>query len=232
MAAQGGLDRYRSAAELRARVRCGGWAFPLKWQRGALADFTGTCSTSEPRTLIEPFGGAGQRGIFERDAVRIEDSSGRVIAERDNPRSQFGKLSRNFRWDDLDLLYFAGYALWGYLNAPFLFADPRYEAREIDPWVEQGETWRGLEVSFPDDVPAHSKQQRYYFDERGLLKRNDYTAEVFGGWAKAAHYCWEHREMDGLVVPSRRKALPRRGNGKPVTQVALVSIAIDDLQLQ
>jgi hypothetical protein len=29
--------------------------------------------------------------------------------------------------------------------------------------------------------------------------RHDYTAEVFGGWAKAAHYYFDHREFGGLV---------------------------------
>jgi hypothetical protein len=231
IAAQGGLERYRSAGRIRARVRCGGWAFALKRQRGALGEFIGTVSIGEPRTVIEPYGGAGCRGVFERGTVRIEDSSGAVLARRDDPRPLFRKFGRNLRWDDLDLLYFGGYALWGYLNTPFVFADPAFEVREIDPWTEHGETWRGLEVRFPADVPAHSELQRFYFDERGILRRNDYTAEVFGNWAKAAHYCWEHRLMDGLVVPSRRKALPRRRNGKPVSWWTMVSIAIDDVEL-
>jgi hypothetical protein len=232
IAAHGGLERYRSASQIRVRVRCGGWAFALKWQRGALADFTGTVSTGEPRVVLEPFDGAERRGILEQGTVRIEDSSGEVVARRDDPRPAFRKLRRNLWWDDLDLLYFSAYALWGYINAPFMLTHPGFEITETDPWVEGDESWRGLEVSFPANLPAHSRVQRYYFDERGLLRRNDYTAEVFGNWAKAAHYCYEHRELDGLVVPTRRKAMPRAGNGKPRKQVTLVSIAIDDLELQ
>ena len=59
--------------------------------------------------------------------------------------------------------------------------------------------------------------------ERGLLRRNDYTAEVFGSWAKATHYCWDHESFDGLVVPTRRKALLKRPNGKPIPRPAVVS---------
>ena len=156
--------------------------------------------------MIEPFGGAGHRGVFERGTVRIEDSSGAVVARRDDPRPMFAKPSRIFHWDDLDQLYFGGYALWGYLNAPFVFADPRYEAREVEPWVEHGETWRGLEVSFPDDVPAHSKLQRFYFDERGCCGATTTRPRSSAVGRKAAHYCWDHQRdgRPGRAEPPRR----------------------------
>jgi hypothetical protein len=228
--AQGG-DAYEAASELTARVQCGGWAFPLRFKRGAFSDFTGTVSTSEPRVVISPYPEPGRRGVFDRGAVRIETDEGEVIAERSDPRPAFGSFRRNIWWDDLDLMYFGGYALWGYLNAPFMLRRPGFELEETEPWREDGETWRGLRVRFPDDVPAHSREQLYYFDERGLIRRNDYTAEVFGSWAKATHYCWDHERFDGLVVPTRRKAMPRRGNGKAVRRVTVVSLAITDVAL-
>jgi hypothetical protein len=229
--AQGG-SAYDSAREITARVRCGGLAFPLRFKRGALADFTGTVSTAEPRAVLSPYPGPGRRGVFERGAVRIETDAGEVVAERSDPRPEFRKLRRKIWWDHLDLLYFGAYALWGYLNAPFVLRRPGFELEEIEPWKENGESWRGLRVSFPDEIPVHSREQRYYFDDRGLIRRNDYTAEVFGSWAKATHYCWDHETFDGLVVPTRRKAMPRRRSGKPVRQMALVSIAIDDVAPQ
>jgi hypothetical protein len=210
-------------------VGCGGWAFPLKWQRNALADFTGTVSTSEPHVVIAPYGGPGRRGVLEGGAVRIETGAGEVIASRADPRPCFRRLRRQLWWDDLDLLYFACYALWGYTNAPFMFRRPGFEIAEAEPWREDGEAWRALQVRFPEDLPAHSREQTFYFDDRGLLRRNDYTAEVFGSWAKAAHYCWEHETFAGVSVPTRRAAMPRRRNGKPLTAVKLVTIAIDDV---
>ena len=226
-----GASAYAGAHEITARVRCGGLAFPLRFKRGALADFTGTVSTSDPRAVLAPYPQPGRRGLFERGAVRIETDAGEVIAERPDPRPEFRKLRRNLWWDDLDLLYFGAYALWGYLNAPFMFGRPGFELEEIEPWIEDGESWRGLRVSFPEDVPAHSREQRYYFDDRGLIRRNDYTAEVFGSWAKAAHYCWNHHDFDGLVVPTRRKAMARAPRGRPVRQMVMVSIAIDNVAL-
>jgi hypothetical protein len=224
-----GASAYDGAAEITARVRCGGWALPMRFKRGAFSDFTGTVSTSEPRAVFSPHPGPGRRGVFDRGAVRIETDSGDALAERSNPRPAFRSFRHNIWWDDLDLMYFGGYALWGYLNAPFMLRLPGFEVEETEPWREDGETWRGLRVRFPDDFPSHSREQLYYFDERGLLRRNDYTAEVFGSWARATHYCWGHERFDGLVVPTRRRAMPRRGNGKPVRQVAVVTLAIDDV---
>jgi hypothetical protein len=229
--AHGGLDRYRSANEISARVRCGGWAFVMRFQRGALADFTGTVSTSEPRAVLSPYPKPGQQGVLEGEKVRIESSEGETLAERDRPREAFRSFRRNVWWDDLDLLYFAGYALWGYLSAPFVFTNPGFEVQEVEPWREDAESWRGLRVLFPESIPAHSREQLYYFDGNGLIRRNDYTAEVFSSWAKAAHYCWDHESFSGLVVPTRRKAMPRRRNGRPLTGVTVVWLQFGDVKL-
>jgi hypothetical protein len=222
---------YGAAAAVTAHVRCGGWAFPMRFKRGALSDFTGKVSTKEPHVTVSPYPEQGRRGVFDHGAVRIETDEGELIAQRTDPRPEFRRFRRNVWWDDLDLLYFGGYALWGYVNAPFMFRRAGFEVSEAEPWREDGETWRALRVRFPDDVPAHSREQVYYFDDQGLLRRNDYTAEVFGGWAKAAHYCWDHERFDGLVVPTRRRALVRRRNGKPVRRAAVVTIAIADVTL-
>lgn len=222
---------FDAATEVTAHVRCGGVALPMRFQRKAFADFIGTVSTREPRVTVSPFPKAGRRGVFDRGGVRIETDAGDLVEERSSPRPEFSRIRRNLWWDDLDALYFGGYALWGYINAPFVLRREGFEISEADPWREDGEVWRGLRVRFPDDVPAHSREQRYYFDDRGLLRRNDYTAEVFGGWAKATHYCWDHERFDGVVVPTRRRAMARRRNGKAVRAFALVSIAVSDVAL-
>jgi hypothetical protein len=152
-----------------------------------------------------------------------------LLSERTDPRAAFGGR-RNLWWDDLDLLYFGGYALWGYVVAPFIFARDEYAIEEEEPWQEDGETWEGIRVIFPDDVPAHSRVQSYWFGPDGLIRRNDYTAEVFGGWAKAAHYCWDYREFSGFMVSTRRRAMPRGPGRRPLRRIAVVTIAIDDVR--
>lgn len=203
----------------------------MRFQRWALADFTGTVSTTEPHTVLSPYPKAGQRGVFERDRVRIETDDGELVAERENPRAAFRGLRHSIWWDELDLLHFAGYALWNYMSAPFMFTRPGFRLEELDPWEENGERWRRLHVVFPDDIPTHSREQDFYFDEGGLLRRLDYTAEVFGSWAKAAHYCWDHESFSGLVVPTRRLAIPRKRNGRPRKRVKIVSLRFGDVTL-
>ena len=90
-------------------------------------------------------------------------------------------------WSDLQLAYFAGYAMWTYLNTPFLLARPGVESEEGDPWQESGETWRRLNVRFPADIATHSTEQSFYFDQQGLLRRQDYNVEIDGGTVRVTY---------------------------------------------
>jgi hypothetical protein len=155
------------------------------------------------------------RGVFERDEVRIETESGEVTARRTHSSKA---ARRRWIWDDLDVLYFFGYALWNYSLSPYLLARPGFECTEIPPWREpDGQLWRRLEVIYPPDIPTHSRQQTFYFDEKGLLRRLDYMAEVFGDFTRAAHYCYDHKEFEGLVFPTHRRVFWRRRSGAPMT---------------
>jgi hypothetical protein len=192
-------------------------------------------STKDPRTIYEPYPAPGRRGVFEGDRVRIETTSGELVEERGGARSHFrGRpgLRRKLWWDHLDLLYFAGYALWNYMAAPFAFTGPGFEVSEGEPWDEAGERWRRLDVDFPPGFPTHSAQQSFYYDAEGLLRRQDYTAEAFGGWAKAVHLCDAHREFDGLVVPTRRRVHPKLPSGKPFRPLTLVWLDVERVELR
>ena len=225
--AHGGLARFEATERIAADLRVSGWALAMRFQRGKLADYTGTVSTREPHAVLDPYPAPGKRGVFDRHDVRIESADGAVLEERKGAR-RFYRGRRYLWWDDLDLLYFAAYALWGYIGAPFIFTRPGYEVEEIESWREGDEEWRGLRVRFPEDVPAHSREQSFYFGPDGLIRRNDYTAEVFGGFAKAAHYCWDYREFDGFMISTRRRAMPRGPGNRPLRAIAVVAIAIDD----
>jgi len=142
--------------------------------------------------------------------VRIESDQGSVIRERSDPRRDLHSPRRLLRWDQLDLLYFGGSALWTYMATPFVFTEPGFDVQAGEPWPERGEQWRTLSVTFPADFHTHSRQQVFYVGDDGLIRRHDYTAEEFGHWAKSAHYWLDHQTFDGLVIPKQRRVFPRR----------------------
>jgi hypothetical protein len=211
-------------------VRSGGFALTAKARPKTFSAFEARINTREPRVVFPAWPEPGVRSVFDRDGVRVEhESDGRIVAERRDPRASFHGLL-TVRWDRLRLLYFAGYALWGYLTQPFLFAMPGFESREIEPWEENGETWRRLAVTFPAGIPAHSREQVYYFDSELRLRRNDYTAEVLGRWAKGAHYSDEHRESGGLLFPTRRRVYPRKRSNRPRSFPTLVWLDFESVE--
>jgi len=163
--------------------------------------------------------------------VSITDADGRVLRDRKDPAAAFRRVRRKLFWDDLDALYFGGYALWNYLNLPFLLTRPGFALTEVEPWNENGHKWRRLHAVFPDLVPSHCREQTLYFDSKGLVVRHDYTAEVFGQWARAAHYSSNFGEFGGILVPTTRRVFPRQASGKPLRLVTLVSIDIDHVEM-
>lgn len=171
------------------------------------------------------------QGTFEGNAVRINSQDGQLIAERTSPWHFFKKLRRKIFWDNLDVLYFGGYALWNYLNFPFLLLRPDIVVKEIEPWIEGREKLRRLHVVFPEGFPTHSTEQVFYLTSDGLLVRHDYTAEVFGQWAKAVHYSMDHKEFGGFIFPTKRRVFPRQKSGQPLRMITLVSIDIDDVRV-
>jgi hypothetical protein len=134
-----------------------------------------------------------------------------VVEERSEPRAAFAGHERSTPWDRLHLTYFIGYAIWNYLTAPFLFTRPGFTTRELEEHIENGETWRVVEVTYPDNVPAHTKVQKIYFDHSFMLKRLDYITDVLGG--VATHYCYDPKTVDGIVIPTLRRVVRRTPEG-------------------
>lgn len=221
--AYGGEERWRTASAVEATLSAGGLAFRLKWQR-PLQLLHVRAAVARPHSELRPIDRAGHTGILDGLSVRIEDAAGNVIASREDPRGQFPYGRRLFRWDSLDQTYFSGYATWNYLTLPALLLRDDIEWSEPAPGM--------LEARFPLHLPTHSQQQRFHFDsETGLLRQHDYTAEVFGGWAKAAHVILEHGSWNGMPFPSRRRVTPRGPSGRPLPGPTLVWIEVHEWRL-
>jgi hypothetical protein len=232
--AHGGLERWRAARTITAAARSGGLLIRTRVPGTRFADYEITVDVGDERAVFDPFPERGQRGVFDHGAVRIEREGGGVLAERADPRPEFSGrsgLRRNFRWDALDSVYFAGYAMWNYLNTPYLLTREDVEVRTGDPWNQDGERWRRLEVTFPDGLDTHSREQAFYFDDRGMLRRHDYVAEPVGGWAHGAHHCADHVEAGGLTFPTRRWVRPIGPANRSLPFPTMVWIRLSEIRV-
>ena len=48
--------------------------------------------------------------------------------------------------------------MWTYHAVPFVFGEPGYEARDVAPIEDEGETLRGVAVRFPEVVHSHTSR--------------------------------------------------------------------------
>ena len=227
--AHGGRESWRASPELVAQVSAGGLAVAAKLQRSGLHDLEARIATDRQRVVFTPYPRRGHRGVFESGAVRIEAADGSVIHQRSQPRDDLRSPRRLLRWDHLDLLYFGASSLWTYMATPFIFTETGFDVAARDQWVEHGQVWRRLAITFPADVHTHSRQQVFYVGDDGLIRRHDYTAEEFGSWAKSAHYWSDHTAFDGLIVPRKRRVLLRHSDGRSLSHPLLVWIDVHDV---
>jgi hypothetical protein len=230
--AHGGGELWAGAEAVEVELSAGGFAFATKLQGAAVRATRIRVSTRRQHVVLEDFPREGRRGVFDGDgSVRIETVDGEPLQTRADARRAFADLRHKLWWDKLDILYFSGYAIWTYLAAPFVFALDGYELAPLGQWTERGETWERIGVRFPETIHTHSRDQVFYVDERGWIRRHDYTAEPFGEWAKAVHYSTDHKRFDGLLVPTRRRVYPRRADNRPRAHPRLVWIDLSDAKV-
>lgn len=230
IAGHGGLDHWQRVASLALRVRIGGHILATRLASPRTRTLDVIVDTRRVHAVLRPFPRPGLIGVFDASQIRIETEAGAVVAARDVPADPAARRPSRLLWNDLDVLYFLGYALWNYAVTPFVFTWPGFATREDEPWEEaSGVVWRRLNVTFPTSVPTHCREQAFYFDDRGWLRRLDYTADVFGAIARGAHYCHDHRDFGGLVFPTHRIVWPRRRSGRPLTLVSVMEGWIDEV---
>jgi hypothetical protein len=226
IAFHGGSAMWQRLVAIEATLDVDGFLFttkrikPLRQQRVA-------ASTTEARFTFFDWPRPGLRGEWLGDeCVRIVSDAGAVVAERHRPRQAFRGLRRELWWDDLDFLYFAGYATWNYLTTPFLFLRPGFTFAELPP----ADGNRRVLARFPQGIPTHCREQVFHFAPDGELLRLDYTAEVVGRWAHAAHLCSGYRDFDGIRAPTLRRVRPLFNLRKPLPFPTLVAVDVHELR--
>ena len=230
MTAHGGWERWQQIDKLHVHMHSGGTVWQVKGWPEAYADVRCDVQAHRQHTEFAPFLTGGQHSVYEPDRTSVVADDGTRIEQRRSPRSYFEDHTVLTPWDQQQLIYFSGYAMWTYLTTPFLLRLPGFRIEEGEPWEEQGEVWRRLKAVFPADVHSHSTEQTFYFDADGLLRRQDYSVEIMGG-TTSAHYASDHRTFGGLVFPTRRRVYAAGPDNRPILDRVAISIDILDIEV-
>jgi hypothetical protein len=215
-------DPFGSGDQVSLTLTAGGLAFASKGKARSLRNLPARVSLERQFVTFDSFPRPGCRGVFEDGDVRIE-GQGALSRGRSSARPN----SRKLWWDHLDLLYFTGYALWNYIAVPHHLGDLPHH--ELPPWREKDHEWRRIEVHFPPEIHTHSRVQTFYLDDAGRICRHDYVAEVFGRWARAAHFGSHHLRLGDAWLATQRTVVPRLPSGTPLRHPVLVWISLEDV---
>lgn len=223
ISAYGGSHVWRNYKYIEAEVSDHGLAFRLKG-RNKFDHVKLKMEIHRPWCSISPINkNPDITGVLDGETVRLVNTKGDTLSERKNARSYFPGGRRFFKWDDLDMCYFANYAFWNYFTLPNLLSNEKIK------WTSPKDGM--LIAEFPNDIPTHCKKQEFIFDSQtGLLKQHNYTVDIFGQWAKAANVVYRHQQVDTIPYPSFRIVTPRKKNGKARKGPQLIVIDVHQLK--
>jgi hypothetical protein len=227
--AHGGLERWNKIKAIKVAASITGAIWYVKGKPDVLKNVVLTAETREERLTVD-FPGQNKQARFEPNRVVIESANGGLIDARDNPEKSFEGQQRETPWDDIHVAYFVGEALWTYLNAPFLYTYEGFITEEVPSIQVENETWRRLKITFPESVKSHTKEQISCFGPDGLLRRHDYTVDILGG-ATGLNYAMDYRDVDGIIVPTKRRVYAYEGDYELVKEPLLVAIDMGDITL-
>ena len=227
--AHGGLDRWNKVKATRVAASITGAIWYVKGKADFLKNVMLTAETRDERLTVD-FPGQDKRATFEPNRIVIETADGSMIEARDNPEESIAGQQRETPWNDFHVIYFVGEALWTYLNTPFLYTYEGFTTEEIPSIQVEGETRRRHKVTIPDTVKSHTKEQISCFGPDGLLRRHDYTVDILGG-ATGLNYASDYRDVDGIIVPTKRRVYAYEGDYQLVKEPLLVAIDMGGIKL-
>ncbi|MFF1964466.1 hypothetical protein ACFVW5_12770 [Streptomyces sp. NPDC058232] len=213
IAAHGGTARWNQLTDVSAQLINGGVLWPLKGAPWFLEDVTITVQLHHQEASHAPFRSPLWRTFFTAERVMIVTNEGEVIEDLRHPRASFrlchvdvsdGAVRlRCARLPDTGDRAMAG------------------ERRDLAP----------PQSPLPNHIATHSREQVFYFDRDGLLRRHDYDVEVSGS-SPAAHYVTDHKEFNGIVVPTTRRVYLRQPDGSFAPEPLVVSIDLRDVSFR
>ncbi len=195
--AYGGEALWKDAVTVESTVTVGGLLFQLKGIN-IPPHAKITVDVQHPHTVIDPVDKFGDTGVLDGFSVMILSPSGTILEQRADAREHLQNATVTTKWDRLNLVYFLGYAFWGYYSLPSQLMRTDIEWTELSDGV--------LQADYGTDLPVHSRIQRFWFDKKtGLLRRNDYTPVAASRDARAGHVVFEHGVSNGIAYPSKRR---------------------------
>lgn len=223
IAAYGGDSVWKEYKFIVAEVSANGLAFKMK-KRPAFNHAIITMQIHKPYSSITPIGSDSLlSGVLDGGDVYLMNEHQDTIASRKNARDFFPGWKKMFRWDDLDMAYFANYAFWNYFTLPNLLMDSTIIWTETQPGT--------LVAEFPNSIPTHSRTQEFIFDTNsGLLIQHNYTVDIIGKWSRAANVVYQHNNAQVLYT-SHRLVTPRKRNGNPRPKPTLIEITVHNFKL-
>ena len=232
--AHGGLENWTRATKLTARLSLDGPFWTGRGWPNVYRRQTVTLDPHREHITFVPFTAPDRVSVLDVDPERValQTTDGDVIETRTDPRSSF-PLPFDWpttRWDAIQLAYFTSAAAWNYLTEPFGLSYPGVEAHEIDPWDEDGETWRRLAVTFPKSNANHNRDQVFYFDEDFMQRRMDYLPDLTG--SLVAHYTYDPKTFDGFVFPTSRLVHLRDADGTADQSAAGITVHLATVSVE
>jgi hypothetical protein len=231
--AHGGLDTWAQVTKLTAHLSLGGPFWAARGWPGVYANQTVTIDPHREHITFTPFTAPSRTSVFDvgSERVTIRSADGRFIEERTDPRASYPVFNDSARWDAIQVAYFTSAAVWNYLAEPFVFTYPGVQAREIEPWREDGQIWRRLAVRFPASIANHNADQVFYYNRKFMQRRMDYSPDVTGN-PPVAHYTHDPRTFDGFVFPTRRLVHLHNAGGIADQRFAGITIDVDDVAIE
>jgi len=228
--AHGGLDAWRKYRFVSARLDQAGALWGLKGKGGILDHTKVTVATDAQWASHSPFGDIAARSDFVTGHIALLDSDDHVLTALDAPRASFAGHTLETPWTDLQLAFFAGCAMWTYLNTPFVLAWKGVECDDAGSWEEDGETWRKVNVHYPESLEVFSKAQAIYVGPDNLVRRLDYDVEIAGN-TPGAHYVFDYVTVSGIRFPTKRRIYPRQPDGRRMAEPLVVSIDLSNIRM-
>ena len=226
--AHGGLQRWNELTSVHGRFAIGGAIWGFKGVADVFHDVTVALDLHTERVTLNPVDGPGTHTLLADGHLELRSTDGQTLHTVDDPKAEMAKLAYDAPWTALDAAYFASEAWWTYLTAPFLFTYSGFGVEEVEPFIEDGRSYRTLKVSFPDTVGSHTAVQYFHYHDDGLLFRHSYTVDILDG-ATGANYPSKYQPVDGIAVPTTRRIYGYDDQQQKIAHPVLVSIDVDEL---